>query len=129
MSIHSSFKTADTMKRHRSVLTRLERVRILQEKGFLDLEKSSILGLPKVKHLRIRMKKEKAAAAAPGTEGAAAAPGDAKAAAPAGAAGAKPAAGGKGAAPAAGKAGGAAPKAGGAAAKPEGGAGSAKKKE
>ncbi len=128
MSIHSSFKTADTMKRHRSVLTRLERIKILQEKGLLDLEKSSILGLPKVKHLKIRMKKEKAAVAAPGTEVAAASPGGAKAAAPAGAVGAKPA-GGKGAAPAAGKAGGAAPKAGGAAAKPEGGAASAKKKE
>ena len=125
MSIHSSFKTADTMKRHRSVLTRLERVKILQDKGLLDLEKSSILGLPKVKHLKIQMKKEKAAAAAPGAEGAAA-PGDAKAGA-AGAAAGKPAAGGKAAAPA-GKAGAAAPKGGAAAGKPEGGAGAAKKK-
>ena len=124
MSIHSSFKTADTMKRHRSVLTRLERVKILQDKGLLDLEKSTILGLPKVKHLKIQMKKEKAAAAAPGAEGAAAAPGDAKAGAAAG----KPAAGGKAAAPA-GKAGAAAPKGGAAAGKPEGGAGAAKKKE
>ena len=125
MSIHSSFKTADTMKRHRSVLTRLERVRILQDKGLLDMEKSTILGLPKVKHLKIQMKKEKAAAAAPGAEGAAAAPGDAKAGA---AAGGKSAAGGKAAAPA-GKAGAAAPKGGAAAGKPEGGAGAAKKKE
>lgn len=50
------------MKRHRSVLTRLERVQRLHEKGTLDLERSSFLGLPKVKHLRIRMKKEKASA-------------------------------------------------------------------
>lgn len=71
MSIHSSFKTADTMKRHRSVLSRLERIKLLAQKGILSLEESSFLGLPKVKHLRIRMKKEKAAAA-PGTAEAAA---------------------------------------------------------
>ena len=63
MSIHSSFKTADTMKRHRSVLSRRERTLILQEKGSLDLEASSVLGLPKVKHLKMRIRKEKAAAA------------------------------------------------------------------
>ena len=66
MSIHSSFKTADTMKRHRSVLSRLERIKFLSQKGTLSLEESSFLGLPKVKHLKIRIKKEKAAAA-PGT--------------------------------------------------------------
>ena len=79
MSIHSSLKGGDTMKRHRSVLTRLERVQRLHERGSLDLEGGSFLGLPKVKHLRIRIKKEKAAAAA--TEGQA--PGTAAAAAPA----------------------------------------------
>ena len=59
------------MKRHRSVLSRLERVRLLQEKGELDLEKRSILGLPKVRHLRIRVRKEKAAAPAAGETAAA----------------------------------------------------------
>lgn len=72
MSIHRSLKATETMKRHRSVLSRLERVRILQEKGTLDTKVASALGLPKVKHLRIRIKKEKVAAAAAGT---AAAPG------------------------------------------------------
>ncbi|MBI3615944.1 MAG: small basic protein [Candidatus Omnitrophica bacterium] len=120
MSIHSSLKSAATMKRHRSVLSRLERVRLLQEEGDWDLEKSSILGLPKVKHLKIRVRKEKAAAPAAGT----AAPGTAAgAAAPA--------------APASGKAAAKAPsspkapasaKAAGAQAKPEAGA-PAKKKE
>ena len=57
------------MKRHRSVLNRLERVRILHERGVLDLEQSSLLGLPKVKHLKIRVRKEKAAAPAAGTAG------------------------------------------------------------
>lgn len=94
MSIHRSLKSGDTMKRHRSVLSRLERVRILQEKGTLDVGIGSILGLPKVKHLKIRIRKEKAAAA-PGAEGAAA-PEAGAAAAPAApgkpAAGAKPAA-------------------------------------
>lgn len=70
MSLHRSLKSADTMKRHRSVLSRLERVQILEEKGFLRLEDSSILGLPKVKHLKMRIRKEKAAAAT--AEGAAA---------------------------------------------------------
>ena len=63
MSIHRSLKSANTMKRHRSVLSRLERVRILQEKGSLRPEESTILGLPKVKHLKMRIRKEKAAAA------------------------------------------------------------------
>lgn len=64
MSIHRSLKSADTMKRHRSVLSRLERVKILQEKGTLHAVESRILGLPKVKHLKMRIRKEKAAAAA-----------------------------------------------------------------
>ena len=67
MSINRSLKSADTMKRHRSVLSRRERTLILQEKGSLDLENSSVLGLPKVKHLKMRIRKEKAAAAAEGT--------------------------------------------------------------
>lgn len=115
MSIHSSLKSAGTMKRHRSVLSRLERVKLLQEKGGLDLGEKSVLGLPKVKHLKIRMRKEKAAAA-PGTAGAAAAGGSAAASPPA-------PAGGKTAAKAA-----PAPKSPGAQAKPESG-GPAKKKE
>lgn len=77
MSIHRSLKSLDTMKRHRSVLSRLERIQILREKGSLDLEGSSVLGLPKVKHLKMRIRKEKAAATAEGAaaEGTAAAPG------------------------------------------------------
>ena len=88
MSIHRSLKSVDTLKRHRSVLSRLERTKILQEKGTLDLVGSSVLGLPKVKHLRMRIRKEKAAAApteagAAGTAAAPAAPAQAEAAKPA----------------------------------------------
>ena len=66
MSIHPSLKVADTMKRHRSVLSRLERIKILSERGTLDPQGNSVLGLPKVKHLKIRIKKEKSATAAEG---------------------------------------------------------------
>ncbi len=82
MSIHTSLKSSSTMKRHRSVLSRLERVKTLEEQGLLK-EEPSPLGLPKVKHLKIRIRKEKAAAT---TETAAAAPAEgaaAKTAAPA----------------------------------------------
>ncbi len=89
MSIHRSLKSTNTMKRHRSVLSRLERTKILQDKGFLDLQSSSVLGLPKVKHLKMRIRKEKAAAATP-EAGAAAGTGTAGAPAPAQAAAAKP---------------------------------------
>ena len=90
-------KSVDTLKRHRSVLSRLERIRILEEKGSLDLEGSSVLGLPKVKHLKMRIRKEKAAATVEGgaAVGTAAAPGaaaPAKAVAPAKGAPAKAAA-------------------------------------
>lgn len=104
-------KSANTMKRHRSVLSRLERVKALQEKGTLDLLSGTVLGMPKVKHLKMRIRKEKAAVV-PGAEGAAVpAAGGAVPAAGAPAAGAKAAAGAK---PAAGGKPGAAP------AKPEG---------
>ncbi len=70
MSIHPSLKSSNTMKRHRSVLSRLERVQVLQEKGKLDLESGSVLGMPKVRHLKVKVRKEKAAATtdAAGTE-------------------------------------------------------------
>lgn len=60
----------------------MERARILQDKGSLDLEGSSVLGMPKVKHLKMRIRKEKASAATPeggAAAGTAAAPGAAAA--------------------------------------------------
>lgn len=67
MSVHPSLRGTGRMKRHRSVLTRLERLKTLLAKGAWQ-EGQSPLGLPKVKHLKITVKKEKAAAA-PAAEG------------------------------------------------------------
>ena len=56
MSIHKSFKDPLRLKRHRSVLTRLERVKMLQQEGRLTNENFHVLGLPKVKNQKIRLK-------------------------------------------------------------------------
>jgi small basic protein (TIGR04137 family) len=92
MSQHPSLRSSGKDKAHRSVLKRYERVKLLKEKEkWTDGE--SVYGLPKVKIVKYKVKKEKAVAAegAEGAEGAAAAPGAAPAAgaAPAKAAGAK----------------------------------------
>ncbi len=89
MSIHSSLRVSSAGKKHRSVLKRYERLKMLKDKSLWSEEKSA-LGIPKVKMQRIKVKKEKttaegtatAVAAAPAGAKAAAAP--AKAAAPAG---------------------------------------------
>lgn len=62
MSIHSSLRTAGKGKKHRSVLKRYERLRALKQKGLWDEEKS-VLGIPKVKMQKLKVKKEKAVAA------------------------------------------------------------------
>ncbi len=62
MSIHSSLRTGGKGKKHRSVLKRYERLRVLQQKGLWDTEKS-VLGISKVKMQKIKIKKEKAAPA------------------------------------------------------------------
>lgn len=84
MSLHPSLRGASQMKRHRSVLSRLERLKTLLAKGTWN-DTLSPLGLPKIKHLRVKVKKEKAAA--PEAAGAAApgAPAAEGAKAPAGA--------------------------------------------
>lgn len=57
MSQHPSLK-ANTMRRHRSVLKRLERIKILKEKDEWK-EGYSFFGLPKIKTQKIKIKKEK----------------------------------------------------------------------
>ena len=86
MSQHPSLRSSDKDSKNRSVLKRYERVKILRDKEKWTEEKS-VFGLPKVKVVKFKIKKEKAAAAAvEGTEGAvSAAPG-----APAGLAQANP---------------------------------------
>ncbi len=87
MSQHPSLRSSGKDKKHRSVLKRYERVKILKDKDKWKTEES-VYGLPKVKIVKFKVKKEKAAAAAEGAEGAAA-PGAAPAAGAATAAGAK----------------------------------------
>jgi len=102
MTMHSSLKTGGAKKGHRSVLKRFERLSTLMEKDKWD-ETKSVFGLPKVKTLKMKIKKEKAAVeetaegvtaptAGTPTAGAKPAAAGAKPAAAPAAAGAKPAA-------------------------------------
>ena len=95
MSLDRSLKSANSLVRHRNVLTRDERLAKLKEMEKWTAEKNSVFGLPKVAHRKMAVAKAVKEEAAEGT---AAAAGAAGAAAPA-AKGAAPAA--KGAAPAA----------------------------
>jgi small basic protein (TIGR04137 family) len=97
MSIHPSLGISEKDKKQRSVLKRAERIRMMLEKGQWK-EGDDVYRLPKIKTVRIKIKKEKAekaVEAAPGTEGAPVEAATATAAtkeAPAKAAAAKPAA-------------------------------------
>ena len=72
MSQHPSLRSSDKDSKNRSVLKRYERVKILKDKEKWSDEKS-VFGLPKVKVVKFKIKKEKAAAAAvEGAEGVAA---------------------------------------------------------
>jgi small basic protein (TIGR04137 family) len=62
MSIHRSFKSASSMKRHRNVLKRLERIKKLSTDEKWDPEKDSVYGLPKVRSIKIRAKSKSKAA-------------------------------------------------------------------
>ena len=67
MSIHPSLVISEKDKMARSVLKRTERIRQMHEKGKWK-EGDSVYGLPKIKALRIKIKKEKAAKAETTTE-------------------------------------------------------------
>ncbi|WP_428937992.1 small basic protein [Fontivita pretiosa] len=113
MSLDRSLKSANSLIRHRNVLTRAERLAKLKEEERWD-ESKSVFGLPKVAHRKLELAKGGKEQAPAGVEGAAA-PGAAPATA---AAGAAPAAAKSAAAPAAASAkAAAAPAAAGAAAK------------
>ena len=62
MSIHSSLRAIGKGKKHRSVLKRYERLKVLKDKSLWS-DESSVLGLPKVKQQKLKVKKEKAAPA------------------------------------------------------------------
>src|SRR5688572_7769515 len=96
MTIDKSLRVKAGAISNRNVLTRAERILKLKESERWK-EGDRVLGLPKVRVLKLALKKKKKAAKAEdGAEGAAAAP----AAGAAGGAAAKPAAGAKAAAPA-----------------------------
>jgi len=59
MSIHPSLALSEKDKKPRSVLKRTERIRILMEKDKWK-EGDKVFGLPKIKTVRIKIKKEKA---------------------------------------------------------------------
>jgi small basic protein (TIGR04137 family) len=59
MSLHPSLKTSKAGKKHRTVLKRYERLTALKEKGILK-DDDSVFGMPKLKIIRIKVKKEKA---------------------------------------------------------------------
>jgi len=72
MSIHPSLAISEQDKKQRSVLKRSERIRSMMEKGNWK-EGDEVYGLPKLKTVRIKVKKEKVEKAADATaEGAAA---------------------------------------------------------
>lgn len=58
MSIHPSLSSSDKNKKQRSVLKRTERLKTMLEKK-LWKEGDDVFGLPKIKTIRIKIKKEK----------------------------------------------------------------------
>ena len=73
MSIHPSLTVSEKDKKQRSVLKRSERIRTMMEKGQWK-EGDDVYRLPKIKAVRLKIKKEKvekaAEATTPGAEGA-----------------------------------------------------------
>lgn len=72
MAQHPSLRSKEKGKQHRSVLKRYERIKKLKEKEKWK-DGDSVFGLPKLKILKFKIKKEKAAPvaeAAAGAEGA-----------------------------------------------------------
>ena len=53
MSLHQSLKSGNTLKRHRNVLRRHERIEKLMASGKYDQSDDSPLGLPKVAHRKV----------------------------------------------------------------------------
>jgi len=59
MSIHPTLKGVQKGAVQRSVFSRIERIRLLLQKGTWK-EGDSVIGLPKIKVVRVKFKKEKA---------------------------------------------------------------------
>lgn len=61
MSLDRSLKTSDALSRHRNVLTRAERLEVLEDDGRWNGEENSVFGLPKVAHRKLAARKTKKA--------------------------------------------------------------------
>ena len=59
MSIHSSFRTSGSSAKHRNVLSRLERLEKLEAGDRWNAEEWGLFGLPKVRSIKVAMKKKK----------------------------------------------------------------------
>lgn len=71
MSIHPSLSSSLKNRKQRSVLKRIERIKHFIDKGSFN-EQSSVFGLPKIKSVKLKVKKEKTEEKAAGVQGAAA---------------------------------------------------------
>lgn len=91
VSVHKSLRTGGGLNKHRNVLTRIERIKILEEAGQWREGQNAVVGLRKVKSIKVAAKKKAAKKEATEGAGAVSASG-AKAAAPAAGAKAAPAA-------------------------------------
>jgi len=60
VTLHKSLKSKDAMKRQRSVLTRAERIAVLEDEGRWE-EGESVFGLPKVRQFVMKRRHGKAA--------------------------------------------------------------------
>lgn len=80
MSIHPSLRSAAKGSKQRTVLNRTERIKHLMKKGKWT-DASKVYGMPKIKMVRLKVKKEKAAEK-PEAEAATAEATEAKAATP-----------------------------------------------
>ena len=70
MSVHKSLRTGGGLSKHRNVLKRSERIKILEENAAWREGQNSVLGLRKVKSIKVAAKKK--AAKKEGAEGEAA---------------------------------------------------------
>ena len=61
MTIHRSFRSANSLQKHRNVLTRMERIAKLEALRKWEGEKDSVFKLPKIRNIKVRGKKKASA--------------------------------------------------------------------
>ena len=68
MSVHKSLRTGGSLAKHRNVLKRGERIKILEDNATWREGQNSVLGLRKVKSIKVAAKKKAAKNAVEGAE-------------------------------------------------------------